>query len=264
MAGVYARVSGLKDWLGENICLMSDEQPGWCSSVDLALMNDTPSANPTPEPPTPFPTRRPTTAPTDKPTNEPTWQPTPEPSEVPITPEPSPDPTPAPTPNPTRSPTVAIPSPTPAPVDLVVNDVQRKCQDQNELFEAGDLRGGKTCEWLRTSHEDIREWFCIPGTDAWNVCEAACEKCDDNCVNSDTAVFAVTDKDTGVTETRNCAWLDNTQAMQAELCVSGSDAHENCGRTCGTCTASSRNKEIYEEIRYTFRRPPVRKDPNGR
>lgn len=136
----------------------------------------------------------------------------------------------------------------------------RTCEDGDDLFEAGDLRGGKTCDWLRTSHDDLREWFCIPGTDAWNICQETCGKCNENCVDSETAVFDVAD-DTGVIVQRDCAWLDSTQEMQSQLCKAGHDAYLSCGRTCGTCTASLRSDENYQDIRDTIDKRPVRKDP---
>lgn len=65
--GVYARFSGLKEWLGTNICSMSDNRPDWCTDINLA-MNVTPDK----PPPTPEPTLRLAPPPTSLPTFRPT------------------------------------------------------------------------------------------------------------------------------------------------------------------------------------------------
>jgi hypothetical protein len=290
LPGIYSRTSGLKGWINENICIMSDDPPNWCSDVNLALANDDPTVAPAREPPTPFPTLEPTLQPTieeptlkpstEEPTSRPTNSPsiaTLEPSQAPIstqTDQPTMQPTKIPTEILTESPTFGpttrptqspIAPPTRSPTDFIVIDAveTRTCQDHDKLFELGDQRGGETCEWLRNSDERLQDWFCVPGTDAWNICEATCGKCVDSCVDSDTAVFSISGV-TGVSEEQNCAWLDATQSMQAQLCVPGSDAHAMCKRTCGTCSAPPRNHELEDEIRPILLRPPVLRDSNYR
>lgn len=261
--GVYARVSGLKGWLGDNICSMSNYRPDWCFDINLALDGETP-------PPTPQPTLRPTPPPTPQPTPPPTLRPTKRPTNSP-TPAPTPTPTMNPTPPArTKLPTTAsiTPSPvvpvtslleiaTPPPMDgfTVTGTTEDTCNDRELTFIARDLQGGKTCAWLREAHDSFLEWLCVPGTDAWNVCEETCGKCDENCVDSDDALFTVDG------EPRDCAWLDSRPSRQAELCAQVEVAHLECKRTCGSCDDMER-VVVYDEIKETIlRRPPIRKEP---
>jgi hypothetical protein len=249
--GVYARVSGLKEWLGTNICSLSDNRPDWCADINLAIHVDTTPVTP---PQTPQPTLRQTPPPTSQPTSRPTLRPTESPTEAP-SPAPTPLPTNNPTPRPTERPT-KLPTAAPVTTGVVLTGVtEAKCEDRDERFTAGDLRSPKTCEWLLSSHKSLLEWLCVPGTNAWNVCEATCGKCDENCTDSDDALFTA-DGESG----RDCAWLGDTPNMQAQLCVADEVAYSMCKRTCGSCGEIER-LQVYDEIEKTFLRvPPIRKE----
>jgi hypothetical protein len=133
---------------------------------------------------------------------------------------------------------------------------EAKCEDRDEMFKAGDILGPKTCEWLRSSDESFLEWLCVPGTDAWNVCEATCGKCEEDCIDSDDALFTV-DGESG----HDCSWLDANPNMQAQLCVAGEAAYSMCNRTCGSCGEKELLRQIYDEIKQNFlNEPPIRKE----
>jgi len=99
--------------------------------------------------------------------------------------------------------------------------------DHEQTFEAGDRKRDGSCDWLRAADAALRDWFCSPGMDAWNVCEEACGKC--RCQDSK-QLFLVDG------QSRDCVWLDENQAMQKEHCVSDKIAYKLCPSTCGSCS----------------------------
>ncbi|GKY91250.1 hypothetical protein MPSEU_000097600 [Mayamaea pseudoterrestris] len=97
--GVYARISGAKDWIDQTICSLSSYPPSWCFAQQAPISTLTvnqpvapPTQRPTP-PPSRYPTLPPTLPPVPVATPIPTRYPTHPPIPVPVVPIPTPQPT---------------------------------------------------------------------------------------------------------------------------------------------------------------------------
>lgn len=176
--------------------------------------------------------------------NLPTPPPTPAPTQMPTT---LPmittlRPTPAPTPSPTVSPTLATLSPTPAPTLAptmspvtaapTTASPSKTCDDfQTATFFIPELNFHANCAWLSNSPV-WRKRLCVPGHEAFDMCEETCGKCTDECKDLE-GTFFLNHKQ----PLRDCAWLSsrNNNSWRTWACKNRPAVYDMCRETCNRC-----------------------------
>jgi hypothetical protein len=117
-------------------------------------------------------------------------------------------------------------APSAAPsVDLVCDD--RKTTKFHYFNGTHILEQG--CNWL-AARPKMKEAYCKPDQEAYEICEETCNKCKDRC--RDTANDIVYK---GIV--RKCTWLALRPAIQEIVCATGheSNATTICPETCDVC-----------------------------
>ena len=110
-------------------------------------------------------------------------------------------------------------------------EMKADCDDsKSETFFVNEERGYKDCFWL-SKNPLYHGLVCLPGRDAYDLCEDTCRKCTDLC-NDNIGTFFVNHKQ----GTQDCLWLAERPGWQAILCREGHVAHELCKETCNTCS----------------------------
>jgi hypothetical protein len=112
------------------------------------------------------------------------------------------------------------------PPKLVVD-----CDDSGTgTFLVSEERGYKDCPWL-SRNPILHSKLCVPGHDAYDLCEDTCRKCTDRCRDGP-GTFFVND----LQGTRDCLWLSEAPALRENLCRKGHVAYTLCKDTCNTCS----------------------------
>ena len=88
----------------------------------------------------------------------------------------------------------------------------RLCDDfLDRNFLIGQGRAARDCIWLQDQPVTIQKLYCVPGSDAYDVCEETCGKCVDQCSDETNAAFLIFMEDaygdSSVPEIRGCSWL---------------------------------------------------------
>lgn len=110
-------------------------------------------------------------------------------------------------------------------------EIKADCDDSiSETFFVNEERGYKNCFWL-SKNPMYHGLLCVPGLDAYDLCEDTCRKCTDRC-DDNIGTFFVNDKQ----GTQDCLWLAQRPGWQANLCHEGHVANEMCKETCNTCS----------------------------
>eukprot|EP00548_Thalassiothrix_antarctica_P007308 CAMPEP_0194136872 /NCGR_PEP_ID=MMETSP0152-20130528/6827_1 /TAXON_ID=1049557 /ORGANISM="Thalassiothrix antarctica, Strain L6-D1" /LENGTH=843 /DNA_ID=CAMNT_0038833675 /DNA_START=242 /DNA_END=2770 /DNA_ORIENTATION=- len=147
-------------------------------------------------------------------------------------------PSPVPTSSPEPSPAPTNPEPTVSP------SIRVNCDDDpNGKFMLNDGRE-EICVWLAAAdRQDQRDIYCVPGNDAYDLCEETCGKCydDDYCVDTD-GKFQYYDPNRDEIQIRICLWLSLRPHVQATECRPGKTVYDSiCPETCNSCDAPEAN-----------------------
>lgn len=114
------------------------------------------------------------------------------------------------------------PSAFPTPTDGLCDD------DNSKTFLVPELNQNQRCIWLE-ARPDYIESLCVPGNDAYDICEETCGKCKDSCFESRKEKVTID----GIQ--RDCAWLSLRFSKQAQFCVPTHEAVIKCPETCNSC-----------------------------
>jgi hypothetical protein len=226
--GVYARVSATQQWLESTICELSE----FCHDADSSAPTHEPA------PPTPAPVSMDQTI-------------APVMTNAPVSPTPVlMDQTNAPVMATTASPApvafaASMDTPAPDPLVNVTMDGARGprlCDDfLDRNFFIGEGRAARDCSWLQGQSMAIKAMYCVPGSDAYDVCEETCGKCVDECSDETNAALLIFMRDaygdSSVPELRGCSWLRDFPRIRSLVCVEDHDAYFLCPETCNSCSA---------------------------
>lgn len=221
--GVYARVSASQEWLESTICELS----AFCDDADSSAPTYISASPPTTTPVSVDQTIAPAM------TNAPL-------SAAPVFMDQTNVPVMVPV-------TFAATTETPAPaalVDVTMNGARgpRLCDDfLDRNFAIGEGRAARDCTWLQGQSVAIQAMYCLPGSDAYDVCEETCGKCVDECSDATNAAFLIfmddAYGDSSVPELRGCSWLRDFPRIRSLVCVEDHDAYFLCPETCNSCSA---------------------------
>lgn len=204
--GVYSRISGVINWIDEQICKLSAYPPASCfgspapASTSLPTMPPTlpPTHQPTSAPVTSAPvtqvTPPPTKPPTKTPTKAPTKMPTKAPTKVPVNATPTKQPTKSPTKLPTKQPTKmptkvptkkptlapvsqSTPPPTKPPTLQPTKPTRKKflCLDTSNIFLVNGRQ--RHCSWLKKYFNSYSYLCNETQNNAATACPMTCSKC---------------------------------------------------------------------------------------
>mmetsp|Transcript_21536 Transcript_21536/g.30955 ORF Transcript_21536/g.30955 Transcript_21536/m.30955 type:complete len:453 (+) Transcript_21536:224-1582(+) len=200
ISGVYTRISGMAEWINQQLCSLSDFPPTSCKQelgTEAAPSNNTPSTR----------TPQPVLSPSEGIIINSTY-------------------TPSATPSLSTAPTV-----TSQPTYICDDDYVTKFfvdipADDGDGDDDQPI-GWKRCIWLQ-ARPQMQALLCKPEHDAYHICEELCGKCTDPCEDS-LQYFHFE----GVL--RNCHWLYLRPHKQDIGCVTSHPAFELCRETCENC-----------------------------
>lgn len=113
--------------------------------------------------------------------------------------------------------------------EYVDTDRGEMCDDNiTEIFYVSGI-GNTDCRLLQQS-EDIRNFLCIPGMQAWDTCAETCGKCSDDCHDNNDMYFQYNE------EWRTCEWVRIQDDFDlSDVCRHGGNPHRFCSETCNSC-----------------------------
>jgi len=110
--------------------------------------------------------------------------------------------------------------------------VASTCDDDTQatflVEEIGDYR---PCRWLARNFDKWADKVCVSGHEAFDLCEETCGKCEDDCEDTPSITFYVSDEE----GEHDCEWLSTRPPWQKRLCSEGHDAYTLCREACHVC-----------------------------
>lgn len=115
-----------------------------------------------------------------------------------------------------------------------LNNHHDHCDDAppEQKFYVESLQGRRSCAWLAHVERGFIQNVCVPGNDAYDMCQETCGRCRDTCEDDPQRKFLVSPS----VGFRGCKWLSKRSKRRERFCQENSRASRICQETCESCS----------------------------